>query len=191
MMGATALEMYIQFHAARILVKDSVDIAMDRRQEDDFVSASARLPTSIWAHSGEGLGRAAARLPRPEAAVRPTHGHDQTRRKSQTRFSKKKHFSFAGRTKNYFFRRPGTTGRAVAKALQPRAAAHNKVTTKSREFHFFIFFHLRRRRSAFPPTFITTSQGTFFSCRPAFLQVDEKELGQKGHIPRGKNSTQN
>ena len=47
MMGATALEMCFQLHAARILVKGSVDIAMDRRQEDDFVGASARSPAFI------------------------------------------------------------------------------------------------------------------------------------------------
>ena len=42
MIGATPLEVCHQLHAARVLVKGSVDIAMDRRVEDDFVGASAR-----------------------------------------------------------------------------------------------------------------------------------------------------
>ena len=42
MIGPTPLEVCFQLHAARILVKGSVDIAMDRREEDDFVGASAR-----------------------------------------------------------------------------------------------------------------------------------------------------
>ena len=44
MIGTTALELCFQLHAARVLVKGSVDIAMDRREEDDFVGASARSP---------------------------------------------------------------------------------------------------------------------------------------------------
>ena len=167
MMGATALVMYIQLHATRISVKDSGDIAMDRRQEDDFVCASARLPASMWAHSGEGLGRAVAKLPRPAVAVRPTHGHDQTRNNFCSQVEQKV-ISFADL---------GDRAR-VGKGVQ-RVAARHKVTTKSREFHFFIFFHLWRRRSAFPPTGETTSQGTFLSCRPAFPQVDEKKIGGK------------
>ena len=42
MIGPTPLELCFQLHAARVLVKGSVDIAMHRRQEDDFVGASAR-----------------------------------------------------------------------------------------------------------------------------------------------------
>ena len=43
MIGPTPLELCFQLHAARVLVKGSVDIAMDRREEDDFVGASARF----------------------------------------------------------------------------------------------------------------------------------------------------
>ena len=42
MLGPTPFECCHQLHAARILVKGSVDIAMQRRVEDDFVGASAR-----------------------------------------------------------------------------------------------------------------------------------------------------
>ena len=49
MIGPNALDLCFQLHAARVLVKGSVDIAMDRRQEDDFVGASAR--SSSLTHS--------------------------------------------------------------------------------------------------------------------------------------------
>jgi ankyrin repeat protein len=42
MIGPTPLELCHQLHGARVLVKGTVDIALDRRVEDDFVGASAR-----------------------------------------------------------------------------------------------------------------------------------------------------
>lgn len=47
LIGPTPHELCFQLHAARVLVKGSVDIAMDRRQEDDFVGASARSAWSL------------------------------------------------------------------------------------------------------------------------------------------------
>jgi predicted acylesterase/phospholipase RssA len=44
MLGPNPMEVCFQLHASRILVKGSVDIALDRRVEDDFVGASARSP---------------------------------------------------------------------------------------------------------------------------------------------------